>query len=124
MRSVGFLVTVVGFLVTVVGFLVTVVVLVVGFLVTVDGFLVVVVASVVRFFAVPSSLFLAAPAWGLPLTAAFEGGPVGVGTIAAGVVKAYADLITVSGHDGGTGAEQRLRRGVGRVVVHGRAAYR
>jgi len=28
----------------------------------------------------------------------------GVGTIAAGVVKAYADLITVSGHDGGTGA--------------------
>ncbi len=29
---------------------------------------------------------------------------VGVGTIAAGVVKAGADLITVSGHDGGTGA--------------------
>ncbi|CAN5272477.1 glutamate synthase large subunit [soil metagenome] len=28
----------------------------------------------------------------------------GVGTIAAGVVKAYADLITVSGYDGGTGA--------------------
>jgi glutamate synthase (NADPH/NADH) large chain len=28
----------------------------------------------------------------------------GIGTIAAGVVKAYADLITVSGHDGGTGA--------------------
>ncbi len=28
----------------------------------------------------------------------------GVGTIAAGVAKAYADLITVSGHDGGTGA--------------------
>ncbi|MEO6687895.1 MAG: glutamate synthase large subunit [Dokdonella sp.] len=28
----------------------------------------------------------------------------GVGTIAAGVVKAYADLITISGHDGGTGA--------------------
>ncbi|CCG35257.1 glutamate synthase large subunit [Xanthomonas citri pv. mangiferaeindicae] len=28
----------------------------------------------------------------------------GVGTIAAGVVKAGADLITVSGHDGGTGA--------------------
>ena len=28
----------------------------------------------------------------------------GVGTVAAGVAKAYADLITVSGHDGGTGA--------------------
>ncbi len=28
----------------------------------------------------------------------------GVGTIAAGVVKAYADLITISGCDGGTGA--------------------
>jgi glutamate synthase (NADPH/NADH) large chain len=28
----------------------------------------------------------------------------GIGTVAAGVVKAYADLITVSGHDGGTGA--------------------
>jgi glutamate synthase (NADPH/NADH) large chain/glutamate synthase (ferredoxin) len=28
----------------------------------------------------------------------------GVGTIAAGVVKAYADLILISGHDGGTGA--------------------
>ena len=28
----------------------------------------------------------------------------GVGTIAAGVVKAYADLITVSGYDGGTAA--------------------
>ncbi|HEY3786580.1 MAG TPA: glutamate synthase large subunit [Steroidobacteraceae bacterium] len=28
----------------------------------------------------------------------------GVGTVAAGVVKAYADLITISGHDGGTGA--------------------
>ena len=28
----------------------------------------------------------------------------GVGTIAAGVAKAYADLITISGHDGGTGA--------------------
>jgi glutamate synthase (NADPH/NADH) large chain len=30
----------------------------------------------------------------------------GVGTIAAGVVKAYADLITISGYDGGTGASQ------------------
>ena len=28
----------------------------------------------------------------------------GVGTIAAGVAKAYADLITISGHDGGTGS--------------------
>ena len=28
----------------------------------------------------------------------------GGGTIAAGVAKAYADLITISGHDGGTGA--------------------
>ena len=28
----------------------------------------------------------------------------GVGTIAAGVAKAYADFITISGHDGGTGA--------------------
>ncbi|HKP86720.1 MAG TPA: glutamate synthase large subunit [Blastocatellia bacterium] len=28
----------------------------------------------------------------------------GVGTVAAGVVKAYADVINISGHDGGTGA--------------------
>ena len=28
----------------------------------------------------------------------------GVGTVAAGVAKAYADVILVSGHDGGTGA--------------------
>ena len=28
----------------------------------------------------------------------------GVGTIAAGVAKGYADLITIAGHDGGTGA--------------------
>lgn len=28
----------------------------------------------------------------------------GVGTIAAGVAKCYADLITIAGHDGGTGA--------------------
>ncbi len=28
----------------------------------------------------------------------------GIGTIATGVVKAYADLITISGYDGGTGA--------------------
>ncbi|MDX1810703.1 MAG: glutamate synthase large subunit, partial [Gammaproteobacteria bacterium] len=32
------------------------------------------------------------------------GAEAGVGTIAAGVAKAYADLITVSGYDGGTGA--------------------
>ena len=29
---------------------------------------------------------------------------LGVGTIAAGVAKAYADHVTISGHDGGTGA--------------------
>ncbi len=29
---------------------------------------------------------------------------IGVGTVAVGVAKAYADLITVSGYDGGTGA--------------------
>lgn len=28
----------------------------------------------------------------------------GVGTVAAGVAKTYADMITISGHDGGTGA--------------------
>ena len=28
----------------------------------------------------------------------------GVGTIAAGVAKAHADVITIAGHDGGTGA--------------------
>ena len=28
----------------------------------------------------------------------------GVGTIAAGVAKAYADIVLISGHDGGTGA--------------------
>jgi len=32
---------------------------------------------------------------------------VGVGTIAAGVAKAHADLILISGHDGGTGASPR-----------------
>jgi hypothetical protein len=32
------------------------------------------------------------------------GGQAGVGTVAAGVAKAYADLITISGYDGGTGA--------------------
>src|SRR5690606_6087605 len=29
---------------------------------------------------------------------------VGVGTVAAGVAKAHADVVLVSGHDGGTGA--------------------
>src|SRR6202034_4906584 len=29
---------------------------------------------------------------------------LGVGTIAAGVAKAYADHVTISGHEGGTGA--------------------
>ncbi|MGH4117550.1 glutamate synthase large subunit [Clostridium sp.] len=29
---------------------------------------------------------------------------IGIGTIAAGVVKAHADMILISGHDGGTGA--------------------
>jgi len=29
---------------------------------------------------------------------------VGVGTVAAGVSKAHADLVTISGYDGGTGA--------------------
>lgn len=29
---------------------------------------------------------------------------IGVGTIAAGVVKAHADMVLISGHDGGTGA--------------------
>jgi glutamate synthase domain-containing protein 2 len=29
---------------------------------------------------------------------------VGVGTVAAGVAKAKADLVLISGHDGGTGA--------------------
>ena len=32
------------------------------------------------------------------------GAEPGVGTIAAGAAKAYADLITISGYDGGTGA--------------------
>lgn len=33
----------------------------------------------------------------------------GVGTIACGVAKAYADFITVSGYDGGTGASPSPR---------------
>src|SRR5919204_343874 len=31
-------------------------------------------------------------------------GTTGVGTIAAGVAKAHADVVLISGHDGGTGA--------------------
>ena len=43
---------------------------------------------------------------------------VGVGTIAAGVAKAHADVVLISGHDGGTGASpltahQAQRRAVG-----------
>jgi glutamate synthase domain-containing protein 2 len=29
---------------------------------------------------------------------------IGVGTVAAGVAKAHADVVLISGHDGGTGA--------------------
>ena len=48
----------------------------------------------------------------------------GVGTIAAGVVKAYADLITISGYDGGTGASplsigQVRRQSLGTRSVRG-----
>ena len=32
------------------------------------------------------------------------GEPTGVGTVAAGVAKAHADVVLVAGHDGGTGA--------------------
>jgi len=31
-------------------------------------------------------------------------GQVGIGTVASGVAKASADVIQISGHDGGTGA--------------------
>ena len=31
---------------------------------------------------------------------------VGVGTVAAGVSKAHADVVLISGHDGGTGARR------------------
>ena len=34
---------------------------------------------------------------------------VGVGTIAAGVAKAHADVVLISGHDGGTGASPQTR---------------
>jgi glutamate synthase (NADPH/NADH) large chain len=34
---------------------------------------------------------------------------VGVGTVAAGVAKAHADVVLISGHDGGTGAPRRPR---------------
>ena len=32
----------------------------------------------------------------------------GIGTVAAGVAKAKADIILISGHNGGTGAAHRL----------------
>ena len=43
---------------------------------------------------------------------------VGVGTVAAGVAKAHADVVLISGHDGGTGASpltshQACRHSVG-----------
>ena len=43
---------------------------------------------------------------------------IGVGTIAAGVAKAHADVVLISGHDGGTGAtplttHEARRRAVG-----------
>ena len=41
----------------------------------------------------------------------------GVGTIAAGVAKAYADLITISGYDGGTGASPARQRQIRRLAV-------
>ena len=41
----------------------------------------------------------------------------GVGTIAVGVAKAYADLITISGHDGGT--EQALCLRLDMQDLHG-----
>ena len=34
---------------------------------------------------------------------------VGVGTVAAGVTKAHADVVLISGHDGGTGAARSPR---------------
>ena len=34
---------------------------------------------------------------------------VGVGTVAAGVSKAHADVVLISGHDGGTGAARSPR---------------
>ena len=45
----------------------------------------------------------------------------GVGTVAAGVAKAYADLITVSGYDGGTGASPLVLDQVRRHAVGARA---
>ena len=37
---------------------------------------------------------------------------VGVGTVAAGVSKAHADHVTISGNDGGTGAGSGIECGV------------
>ncbi len=45
----------------------------------------------------------------------------GVGTIAAGVAKAYADFITISGYDGGTAASPLLQFTM--QVLHGSLVY-
>jgi glutamate synthase (NADPH) large subunit (EC 1.4.1.13) len=44
----------------------------------------------------------------------------GVGTIATGVAKAYADLITIAGYDGGTGASPAVFREVCRMPLGAR----
>ncbi|VEB02814.1 glutamate synthase subunit alpha [Klebsiella pneumoniae] len=44
----------------------------------------------------------------------------GVGTIATGVAKAYADLITIAGYDGGTGGEPALFGEICRLSVGAR----
>ncbi len=44
----------------------------------------------------------------------------GVGTIAAGVAKAYADKIVISGNDGGTGAAPSARSNM--PAIHGNSA--
>ncbi|MER5779771.1 glutamate synthase-related protein, partial [Streptomyces sp. NPDC002039] len=46
---------------------------------------------------------------------------VGVGTVAAGVSKAHADVVLISGHDGGTGAPSTERgRGRSRRAIRAR----
>ncbi len=42
---------------------------------------------------------------------------VGVGTIAAGVAKAHADVVLISGHDGGTGASPQTSHQARRPAV-------
>ena len=44
----------------------------------------------------------------------------GVGTVAAGVAKAHADVVLISGHDGGTGASPLTRIKHGGVPVGAR----